>query len=153
MTPIQAILDYVNIHEIPHHDIDGDIVIEGNNSVQKQSTPNSKRCIPTDCSPKKSSLEKKKEKWGDTPSWQNADDVNECNFCSAAFTFLNRKHHCRRCGLVVCASCSASRVPLPSSARVITPGKGHMKSSNRNDDVEQVRVCDTCVNLLNLTFK
>ncbi|KNC55781.1 uncharacterized protein AMSG_11214 [Thecamonas trahens ATCC 50062] len=36
-----------------------------------------------------------------------------CALCVASFGFLRRRHHCRQCGEVVCASCSPQRKPLP----------------------------------------
>lgn len=39
--------------------------------------------------------------------WMHDDDVDKCTRClSAKFTFLNRKHHCRFCGWLVCDDCS-----------------------------------------------
>jgi hypothetical protein len=39
--------------------------------------------------------------------WVKDEDVNECMVCNTTkFTILNRRHHCRRCGRVVCSSCS-----------------------------------------------
>ena len=43
------------------------------------------------------------------------DESKECTNCSKAFTLLNRRHHCRVCGHVFCAGCSAYRVRLASS--------------------------------------
>ncbi|KAL7754202.1 Pre-mRNA-splicing factor sap61 [Sorochytrium milnesiophthora] len=42
-------------------------------------------------------------------AWQPDNDVLFCPLCSQAFSLLNRKHHCRLCGRVVCgnARCSA----------------------------------------------
>lgn len=51
---------------------------------------------------------------------------NHCMRCKIVFTLLNRRHHCRRCGYVVCGSCSTSQMKLPTSNG-------------------PVRVCDTCV--------
>lgn len=38
-------------------------------------------------------------------TWQKDDDVIACPTCSTAFTFFNRRHHCRSCGGVFCADC------------------------------------------------
>ncbi|XP_056318883.1 pleckstrin homology domain-containing family F member 1 [Danio aesculapii] len=51
-----------------------------------------------------------------------------CMRCSKRFTVANRRHHCRRCGYIVCQACSKGRAVLP-----------HI--SNR-----PVRVCRNCKN-------
>jgi zinc finger FYVE domain-containing protein 26 len=39
--------------------------------------------------------------------WVKDDTVSECMACNnVSFTLMNRRHHCRRCGRVVCSSCS-----------------------------------------------
>ena len=44
--------------------------------------------------------------------WIKDDQVQECMVCDTGrFTLLNRRHHCRRCGRVVCSNCS-QRVTL-----------------------------------------
>eukprot|EP00755_Sulcionema_specki_P017326 Sspe_Gene.64131::Locus_37536_Transcript_1_1_Confidence_1.000_Length_1842::g.64131::m.64131 len=57
--------------------------------------------------------------------WVSDKAAKQCNVCGARFTFSKRKHHCRKCGEVVCAQCS----PYESMVR----GYANM-----------VRVCTTC---------
>ena len=54
------------------------------------------------------------------PVWINDKDAVDCMICKKQFTMLNRRHHCRKCGKVVCGSCSEHKVTLPNigSARV-----------------------------------
>ena len=48
----------------------------------------------------------------EAPVWV-PDDVHErCQICSTPFTFINRRHHCRHCGKVVCSSCSPHKLFL-----------------------------------------
>lgn len=45
--------------------------------------------------------------------WQRDADAPDCNTCGAPFSFFRRRHHCRRCGLVFCAECSAKKAIIP----------------------------------------
>jgi hypothetical protein len=38
------------------------------------------------------------------------DAADRCPLCLEGFSFLNRKHHCRVCGLLVCNACSPREV-------------------------------------------
>jgi len=59
------------------------------------------------------------------PIWRPDDEAKKCKRCSVPFTMFNRKHHCRKCGEVVCGTCSSQR-------KIIQNGEG------------AVRVCDSC---------
>ncbi|XP_057550394.1 uncharacterized protein LOC130828430 [Amaranthus tricolor] len=56
-------------------------------------------------------------------------DAPHCQSCSSQFTFINRKHHCRRCGGIFCNSCSQHRMVL------------------RGQGESLVRICEACKEL------
>merc|ERR1719427_1483909 len=53
-----------------------------------------------------------------------------CQVCGVVFTMVQRRHHCRACGKVVCTNCSKSKAPL------------------RYKSWESHRVCDSCFDYL-----
>eukprot|EP00257_Ricinus_communis_P016195 XP_015574291.1 uncharacterized protein LOC107261206 [Ricinus communis] len=56
-------------------------------------------------------------------------DASHCQGCSSQFTFINRKHHCRRCGGIFCNSCTQQRMVL------------------RGQGDSPVRICEPCKQL------
>ncbi|MEY8768801.1 FYVE zinc finger domain-containing protein [Francisella philomiragia] len=42
--------------------------------------------------------------------WKQDQTSNNCHVCNEAFSFINRKHHCRSCGEIVCEDCSKFRL-------------------------------------------
>ena len=56
------------------------------------------------------------------PRWQPDSEVNECPICKRPFTWMFRRHHCRKCGRVVCNDCSPHRITIPRQFIVNPPG-------------------------------
>ncbi|POS87962.1 hypothetical protein EPUL_001057 [Erysiphe pulchra] len=89
-----------------------------------------------------------------TPRWQLDSEVNVCPIC-----FFLRKHHCRKCGRVVCDSCSPHRITIPFQYIVQPSPQGEASVSQirriRQTDIDnssecvgggrQVRLCNPCV--------
>lgn len=67
------------------------------------------------------------DKHGLAPVWAVDSSKTECELCFVKFTLLNRKHHCRKCGSIVCHECSAHKTLL-----------NHVDANN------EVRICDNC---------
>jgi len=55
------------------------------------------------------------------PHWQPDSEVSECPICWRPFTWLFRRHHCRKCGRVVCNECSPHRITIPRQYIVNPP--------------------------------
>jgi len=69
-----------------------------------------------------------------SPVWIPDSDAKACMLCNTAFTVLNRRHHCRKCGKVVCDDCSKGKWTFPQQSS------------------KPQRVCDTCYKELNSTL-
>ncbi|XP_038114436.1 zinc finger FYVE domain-containing protein 26 homolog [Culex quinquefasciatus] len=61
--------------------------------------------------------------------WVRDEDASHCMCCRrSVFSMLNRRHHCRRCGRVVCHGCSKKKLVIPELYEEVP-----------------VRACDDCV--------
>jgi len=59
--------------------------------------------------------------------WIPDSDAATCMHCKKVqFTMVNRRHHCRKCGLVCCGACSSKKILLPDQSS------------------KPLRVCDSC---------
>ncbi|ELP94237.1 Rho/RAC guanine nucleotide exchange factor, putative [Entamoeba invadens IP1] len=47
------------------------------------------------------------------PIWVPDDNVLDCMNCHSKFTFINRRHHCRNCGRVLCSNCTKQKIIIP----------------------------------------
>lgn len=59
--------------------------------------------------------QKKREEQSDEEEeimWQEDHLAKSCNKCQSDFGLIRRRHHCRACGFVFCASCSPFHAPL-----------------------------------------
>ncbi|GAB5369911.1 hypothetical protein AAMO2058_001447300 [Amorphochlora amoebiformis] len=63
------------------------------------------------------------------PAWIPDADTKYCMLesCHKPFSVTNRRHHCRRCGFVVCGTCSSHTAALPETGSLVP-----------------ARVCDRC---------
>lgn len=83
---------------------------------------------------------------GKAPSWVPDDEASTCRICQRGFTlFTRRRHHCRCCGRVHCADCSAKVFDLSilgeAAATITAVGA-------RGGGTTRARVCDTCFSIL-----
>lgn len=79
------------------------------------------------------------------PPWQADAEVTKCPVCEQDFSFLFRKHHCRKCGRVVCSQCSPHRITIPREYIVQPPGSQQQGMQQHIGGAEIVRVCKPCV--------
>ena len=87
--------------------------------------------------------------------WMDDGASQHCLLCHQAFSFTNRRHHCRSCARLVCGACSSRSMRLesiqrPSSsirsvssqlAKTTLATAASMLTTNTN---ESERVCDDC---------
>lgn len=93
------------------------------------------------------------------PEWAADTSSSVCVSCGAKFTVLRRRHHCRTCGRLLCATCTPHRVPLPPSFTDHIPlspsspeegllrlvaGSGSSGTNGKSGEEKLHRVCANC---------
>ncbi|KAG4098083.1 FYVE-domain-containing protein [Neocallimastix lanati (nom. inval.)] len=71
--------------------------------------------------------------------WKPDSEVSECTACHRPFTFINRRHHCRRCGEIFCNQCASYTFRLDRNCKI--DSKGVLS-----------RVCRSCYNIYQKEF-
>lgn len=115
--------------------------------LQQQPVASSSLIQPRDSSP----FDLKETNLRRTQSWAPDDAVSHCHNCHRTFTMFYRKHHCRACGRIFCAACSAQTAQLPRELDSFpkTPSNnewltGYIGRWRANSSNRAQRVCDTC---------
>ena len=70
--------------------------------------------------------------------WIPDKEAKCCRLCGISFSLFTRRHHCRKCGQVICNACSQERDFVPTHAK-----KEITKEEEIVDD-QLVRVCKIC---------
>ena len=73
--------------------------------------------------------------------WKDDDAVTQCFLCESTYNFFNRRHHCRKCGRVVCGNCSDQSIQYFPNTLVVNPNG----VCSRLKSWERYRTCDECV--------
>jgi FYVE zinc finger len=71
------------------------------------------------------------------PPWQPDSEVSNCPICRKQFTWIFRRHHCRKCGRVVCDNCSPHRITIPRQF-IVNPPRSDTTTSPQLGAVEAI---------------
>lgn len=102
-------------------------------STTSNSTPTQKiteRPLPRQ--PSLDTLQNRRSREIALPRWEPDAGVSKCPICGTTFSFWYRKHHCRKCGRVVCANCSPHRITIPRQFIVHPPEDATPSPSTAN---------------------
>ncbi|KAA8917445.1 hypothetical protein TRICI_000394 [Trichomonascus ciferrii] len=92
-------------------------------------------------------IQKRKQLERSVANWQDDNDVVACPICQNRFGYSLRKHHCRACGKVVCASHStecSKDVQLSVLDEKLNKGMAHVPLQS---DIS-VRICRDCKDIV-----
>lgn len=74
-----------------------------------------------------------------TAHWKPDESAKGCYICKETFGWMLRRHHCRRCGNVVCYNHIRSTIPLDQNARIHLEGHLSKACDPCRDDYKIVR--------------
>lgn len=74
--------------------------------------------------------------------WESDEQARSCRICERRFGLLVRRHHCRKCGQIICDKCSPWKVYLNSSDILQDPS-GPLESLSTLASRPH-RVCEQC---------
>ncbi|OBA24051.1 FYVE-domain-containing protein [Metschnikowia bicuspidata var. bicuspidata NRRL YB-4993] len=80
------------------------------------------------------------------PVWKADATASKCYLCKARFTLFNRRHHCRKCGQLVCATCSSKQVRYFANSYVLNSQNTPEKARSH----VYYRTCDVCVDEIHM---
>ena len=85
-------------------------------------------------------------------TWVDDSLVSSCYNCASAFGFFLRKHHCRCCGNIFCASCSNNYIQIPEYIydRPSPEDYWNLSYYARSLRGPEERVCDACRSLIEM---
>jgi len=81
--------------------------------------------------------------------WKDDSASIACMLCEDGFTTVNRRHHCRMCGILACGACTSKvMVIVGSGGEVHKEGGvgGFFANISGNHGPKEERVCDICFN-------
>lgn len=84
--------------------------------------------------------------------WIPDERVSRCFDCAETFSFFRRKHHCRSCGRVFCATCSSYRERMPFSTMYRTAQRLCLSCSLVQRKTRQVAWLISALSVMPLTF-
>eukprot|EP00794_Sanderia_malayensis_P006038 gene6038-6739_t len=85
--------------------------------------------------------------------WESDKSVKFCRYCMKKFNMIIRRHHCRLCGKVHCAEC-CDFITTKNANDILNPdpecSAAFLKesTSNSEEDKNGIRICFTCLELL-----
>jgi hypothetical protein len=74
-----------------------------------------------------------------TAHWKPDESSNSCFVCKQSFTWYFRRHHCRRCGNLVCDYHIKHTIPLDQNARIHPDGIPSKACNTCFDDYKIIR--------------